>query len=351
MRPLFLRLGRLISVALLLAASGPAGAQSPGAPVHLRVVGGLGGVSQYTEHEEPFWTRGIRAASGGRITADIAPFDRIGIRAQEALRLAQLGVVPFGHVLLSVAGADDPVLAAPDLAGLNADFPALRRTVAAYRPTLAKRLRETHGVELLAVYSHPAQVVLCDRAFVRLADLAGRRVRASSASQADFLLGLGAVPVAIGFQEIAAQMRAGGISCVVTGAASARAAGLEASFSHLGTLPVNHGLSAFVANAAAWAALPEDVRTTLRSALADLERRIWEAAERETADAPGCLSGEGRCGTGAPGRLTLVPPRAEDTQRRVAVFRDQVLPRWLARCGDDCQPLWDRVLAPVAGLR
>jgi TRAP-type C4-dicarboxylate transport system substrate-binding protein len=350
MTGLLLRLRCLFGVALLLAVLGPAGAQPPGT-LHLRVVGGIAGVNQYERHEEPFWTSGLRAASGGRITAEIAPFDRTGIRAQEALRLAQLGVTPFATVLLAVAGADDPVLAAPDLAGLNGDMAALRRTVAAYRPTLARRLRELHGVELLAVYTYPAQVVSCTQPFGGLADLAGRRVRGSSASQSDFLLGLGAVPVTTGFAEIVAQMRAGGMVCAITAASSARSIGMDMLTTHVSALPVSFGLSAFVANAAAWSELAPDQRTTLQTGLAGLERAIWQSAERESDAGLACLIGRGPCAQGTPGRLTLVPATADDQRRRAAVFRDQVLVRWLARCGADCRTLWDAVLAPVAAPR
>lgn len=351
MRSPFPRLRRLLAAVTMLAALGPAGAQTPAEPVHLRIVGGLAGLAQYDQFEEPFWKDGIRTASGGRITAEIAPFDRVGIRAQEALRLTQLGVTPFGTVLLSVAGAEDAVLSAPDLAGLNGDFATLRRVVDAYRPTLARRLREVHGVELLAVYSYPAQLVFCDRPFRSLADLARRRVRVSSASQADFMVGLGAVPVATAFADVLPQMRSGAFVCVLTGAASARRIGLEAFTTHVSAAPVNFGVSVFVANLAAWTALPDEVRTTLRNGLATLERTIWQSAERETAEAPACLTGSAACSQGAPGRLTLVPPDADDAARRAAVFREQVLPRWLARCGGECRTLWDRVLAPVIAPR
>src|SRR3982074_2039809 len=74
--------------------SSPCAAQAPAAsPQHLRIVGGLAGVNQYTRYEEPFWTRELTRLSGGRATAEIVSFDRAGIRGQEMLRLVQLGVV------------------------------------------------------------------------------------------------------------------------------------------------------------------------------------------------------------------------------------------------------------------
>src|SRR5438067_7422838 len=102
----------------------------------LRIVGGLAGVSQYTRHEEPFWTRELPKLTGGRVSAEIVPFDRAGIRGQEMLRLIQLGAVPFGTALLNLSATQDPVFGAPDLAGLNPDMAAARKSVAAFRPFL-----------------------------------------------------------------------------------------------------------------------------------------------------------------------------------------------------------------------
>lgn len=55
--------------------------------------------------------------------------------------------------------AQYPEYTAPDLAGLNPDIATLRSTLAAFRPYLEKTLREQHGVEPLAIYVYPAQVV------------------------------------------------------------------------------------------------------------------------------------------------------------------------------------------------
>ena len=177
---------------LLLQASlcGAQGAPAPAAE-HLRIVGGLGGVSQYTRHEEPFWTRELARLSGGRATAEIVPFDRAGIRGQEMLRLVQLGAVPFGTSLLNLSAVLDAEIGAPDLAGLNPDVAALRRSIAAFRPYLEKVLRERYGSELLAVYAYPAQVTFCDKPVAGLDDLKGRRIRISGATQADWVTALG----------------------------------------------------------------------------------------------------------------------------------------------------------------
>ena len=114
------------------------------------------------------------------------PFDRSGIRGQEMLQLMRLGVVPFGTVLLALASADEPELNAIDLPMLNPDIATLRQTVSLWRPRIETLLRERYGIRLLAVYTYPAQVIFCQRAFTGLGDLAraprpgllGRPVRA-----------------------------------------------------------------------------------------------------------------------------------------------------------------------------
>ena len=128
--------GLAAALALLLSALAARAADQAPAQ-RLRIVGGLAGVSQYTRQEEPFWTRELPRLTNGRVSAEIVPFDRAGIRGQEMLRLMQLGVVPYGTALLSLSATQDPVFGAPDLAGLNPDMASTRKTVAAFRPIIA----------------------------------------------------------------------------------------------------------------------------------------------------------------------------------------------------------------------
>ena len=80
--------------AVVASVAGAAAAPVP-PPLHLRIVGGLGSLNQFTRHEKPFWETELARLSGGRYTAEIVPFDRAGIRSQEVLTLVQLGAVPF----------------------------------------------------------------------------------------------------------------------------------------------------------------------------------------------------------------------------------------------------------------
>jgi TRAP-type C4-dicarboxylate transport system substrate-binding protein len=343
--------GAVPAVLALLLASAAGPPEDEGPAIRLRVVGGIAGVPQYTAFEEPFWTERVPEITGGRVRAAIAPFDRSGIRGQEMLRLMRLGVVPFGTVLLGLAASEDAELNALDLPVLNPDMATLRRTAAVWRPHLEMLLRERYGVELLAAYTYPAQVVFCRRPFTGLADLAGRRIRTSSVDQSELMAALGAVPVVTPFAETVAALRSGAVECAVTGTLSGNAVGVHEATTHVSRLAVTWGVSFFGANSGAWAALPPDLRGRLAAALGALEEEIWQAADRQSEEGPACSAGRAACAEGRRGRMTIVEDRWRDEAHRLRLLEEVVLPGWLRRCGAACTEAWNRTIAPVAGVR
>ena len=319
--------------------------------LQLKVVGGLAGVSQYESLEKPFWEHHIEIVTKGHIKAEIHAVDRSGLRGQDMLRAMRSGIVPFGTALLALAAGDEPELNAVDLPVLNPDMPALRRTVELYRPHLRKLLQSKYDLELLAVYTYPAQVLFCVKQFSDLNDLAGRRIRTSSVGQSEMMAALGAIPIIIPFAEIVSAVQTGVVDCVVTGTLSGHEVGLSRVTSYVSPLAISWGLSFFAANATVWEALPADLRVTLREAIAGLEREIWDASERETVDGLACDTGVANqaCGRG-PGHMRLVPVTPEDDATRRRLLVGSVLPAWIRRCGWDCVAAWNSELAPSLGV-
>jgi TRAP-type C4-dicarboxylate transport system substrate-binding protein len=318
--------------------------------VRLRIVGGLAGLNQYTRHEEPFWTRELPRLTDGRATAEIVPFDRAGIRGQEMLRLVELGAVPFGTALLSLSSSLDAEVAAPDLAGLNPDIAAMRRSTAAFRPYLQNMLRERYGIELLALYIYPAQVTFCTKPLKGLADLAGRRVRISNPPQADLVEALGGTPVQTSFAEIVPHMRSGSMECAITGTMSGNTIGLHEVTHYLHAVPITWGLAAFVANGPAWRALPAEVQAVLRRELPKLEQEVWAESASDTSEGVACNTGAAECKSGRKGRMTEVPASAEDLRLMREIFAKTVLPRWIQRCGPQCADVWRQTIGPASGI-
>jgi TRAP-type C4-dicarboxylate transport system substrate-binding protein len=329
----------------------PSAASVPEAGVvSLHIVGGLDGLNQYNRHEQPFWTVELPRFSAGRLKAEIVPFDRAGIRGQEMLRLMSLGVVPFGTAMLAQSVAEVPVAAAPDLAGLNPDIAALRRSLAAFRPFLEETLKKRYDIEVLAIYTYPAQVVFCKRPFNGLAGLAGRRIRVSSPTQSDLVQALGGKPVLAGFAEVMPQMRSGNLDCAITGTMSGNTIGLSQVTTHVHSMAVGWGLAVFGANGSAWQAIAPDLQAVLRRELLRMERSIWEESDRETGEGMACNTGDALCGNRPPGQMIEVRSTADDERRRREILAQSVLPRWIQRCGAACAEVWNRTIGPTVGI-
>lgn len=339
-----------IAALALWAGAGAARAEDP-AQIRLQIVGGLAGITQYQHLERPFWQTGITERSGGRITATIRPIDGGGVRVQEMLQLMRLGVIPFGTALLSVVAGDDPELNAVDLPVLNPDMATLRATVAAFRDHLRTVLEERYDIELLGVYVYPAQVLFCAAPFSGLDDLAGRKVRTSSVGQSELMTALDAIPVLMPFAEIVSGLRDGVVDCAITGTLSGYEIGLPDVTSHVHAMAISWGISIFGANRTAWQSLPADVRETIRTGVADLERRIWDQADADTSRGLACNTGEAACGPAVNHPMRLVPTSTADADRRRQLLATVVLPRWIERCGTDCVTAWNTFLTPVHGIR
>ncbi len=315
----------------------------------LRIVGSLAGINLYNRLEAPFWTQRIARASGGRVTAEISAFDQSGIRGQEMLRLLNLGVIQFGTVLLSLA-TEDPELNAMDLPLVSPDFASLRKAVAAYRPEVRRFLRDRYGLELLAIYSYPAQVIYCRQPFRGLDDLKTRRIRTSGVAQAELVEALGAIPVVIPFAEVVTAVQRNVVDCAITGTMSGNSIGLHDVTTHVHEMAINWGVSIFAANGWAWQALPPPVRAFLQKEIAGLEAEVWGVAERETGEGLVCNAGQPGCVNGRRGRMTRVPLSPQDAGRLRSLVATAILPGWLARCGNACAQAWNGSVGPLLSI-
>jgi len=325
----------------------------PGAaqPVQtLRIVGGLAGAGRFARLEQPFWTGELAKLSNGKFTAEVVPFDRAGIPGQDLLRMMQIGVIPFGTTLLSQMAAIAPEFNAPDLGGLNPDIASLRKAVASFRPYLKKALHEQYNIELLGIYTYPAQVIFCQKPLASLADVKGRRVRVSSATGADFIRGLGGTPVVTEYSEVMRNMASGNTECAVTAAKSGNSIGLHEKTTQLYNLPVTWGLSVFAANNNAWHAIHPELRALLERELPNLEQRIWAASERDTVEGIACNTGVGDCESGKKGKMVATNPTRHDLQRSEQILRTAVLKNWVQRCGEKCATVWNETLRRVTRL-
>lgn len=315
----------------------------------ITVLGNLGITTQSRNLEAPFWNAGIRDASGGRIQASFRPWNEAGLRGPEVFRILARGQANIATAQLGHHAGDAAINDANDLAGLTSSLDEFRRVTDAFRPVLTRFYEERLGLTPLTFQSFQSQVILCRTPLNALAELRGRRVRTSGASQGDFVAYFGGTPVDLAFGEVGQALAQGTIDCAITGTLGGYSARWTESARAVFTLPVNFGAGATVANLAWWRGLPEVTRTLLTTQLRALEQRMWALNAEEDAMGIACLT-TGPCPLGPPAGLTRVDPSAADTEARRRAMLERVLPAWAARCGADCVREWNASIGRVVGL-
>ncbi len=339
--------GLVAAAAVLLPAA--AGAQAL-AKTHLRVIGSISSLPQYKDYEVPFWTKQLSERSNGAITAEVKGFNEMGLKGPEVLRLMGQGVVEIGATVLAYLAADDPANEMVDIAGLIPDVKTAREITEAAKPVLAKLYREKFGVELLGIGTYPAQVLYCNAEIKGLADLRGKKVRVGGRSQSEFVAALGGTPVTMAFGEVVPALQNKTVDCGITGTLSGNVANWHEVTTHLYRTPLSWGQIAYAANAKTWAALDPKVRGFLAEQVKGLEKSVWDAADNFTEQGYLCNVGSKECKAGKPGKMKLVEPTPEDQALLKKVINETMLPKWAARCSEQCVADFNASIGKVLSL-
>ena len=338
----------LLAVALVPALATTALAQDV-PKTQFNVVGSIGILSMYKDMEAPFWTKSVVESSGGAITAKIKPFNELGFKGGELFNLVSQGTVQMAHQVMAYTSGSVPTNEAADLVGVVGSVDELHKVAKAFRPYHAKYLEEKHGVKLLGYGTYQSQVIYCRDEFKSIADLKGRKVRASGASQQVFIKHLGGSPIGLSFGEVPTAMANGVVDCAITGALSGFLAKWHEPANYISPLPINHGVIAHIANMDWWNSVDEADQEIISSGLMELEGKMFALATTETADGISCNTG-GDCPYGDAADMTLVPVTDADIALRNEAANAAVLPAYKERCGDACAAAWNETIGAASGF-
>ncbi len=316
-------------------------------PKEFKVLGTWNSLTQYKNHEEPFWTKTLPNATDGKVSGQIISISVMGLKGYETLNLLKNGVFDVGNMVVAYVTQSVPEMEGIDLAGVATDMAASRRNVDAYRDTINQYLAE-ENLQMLAVYPFGRQYVFCRDPFKSLNDLKGRKIRTSSATHADFLSGVGAVNVTIPFGEVIPAIQKGVVDCAVTGALPAYDAKWAEVISHMYNMPLNMGLAAMYTNKANWDKLDASSRTFLNKQISNWEDATWKGLGEEDAEGVACLIGDKSNCSKKAYEMTLVKMTDTDLKQRDQILQNNVFPQWLKRCGDSCKAVWNDTIGKVS---
>lgn len=338
----------LMTTALAALIAVPAVAQDM-PETQFNVVGSIGSLSMYTDMELPFWSETVPSETDGKITANVKPFTELGFKGGEIFRLVSNGTLQMATTVLAYNSGEVPRNEATDLVGLLESVEQLAEVAEAWRPSYAEFLESEHNIKLLGFGTYQAQVIYCRDEFTSIADLEGRKVRASGASQQAFVSYLGGSPLSIAFAEVQPALSSGVVDCAITGALSGYKAKWHESANFISPMPVNFGLAAQLANLDWWNGLDASVQEYLATGLRGLEDSIFELAATETETGLSCNT-TGPCSEGEAAGMTLVPLTDADKALRDEAVKAAILPAFADRCGADCVTAWNATIGDKLGV-
>lgn len=315
-------------------------------------VGGWSSIPVYRTLEEPFWSKTLPELSEAPLEARVLPLDRMGLDGSEVFRLLERGVFDSASTVGDHIIGDAPALAGLDLPALAFDIDTARQVVDAYREQVARIVRERYQAELLAITPYPAQMLFCREPVNGLEDLAGRQIRVSGRSTADFLEAFRAEGTTLAFQEVPGALDRGLLDCAITGSITGYNAGWHELTNHLYPMPIggwDYLLTAMNGNR--WASLPETTRQRLSDRLvSEYEAPAWAVMDQLTQEGVACLTGQGPCPHGEPGGMKCADVSEADRRRAREALEANVLPAWADRITASEITAWNDSVGEVTGL-
>jgi TRAP-type C4-dicarboxylate transport system substrate-binding protein len=344
-----MRLSLAFVAAASLAVASPATAQVSETRT-FNVVGTWSFLTNWQVLEQPFWTKELPSASGGKLSGNIKSITEVNLKGTELLRLLKQGVFDFAAALPIYVEDGGAIFEASDIAGVARDFKMGRDIVTAWLPEMQKVMRDKYGATILASFPFPEQVFYCRGEIRSVEDLKGKKVRVQGTSQADFAAAVGASAVTIAFGEVVPALEKGVVDCGITGTMSGYKAKWPEVSNTLFRLPVGYTIGVWVANLGTWNKLSKEAQALIEKEMRSLEERSWAAVEAESNEGVACGTGSGACSAGPAGKLKLVLPSAADKAAREKALNEVVLARWAKRCGEACAARWTELVGARYGL-
>lgn len=318
---------------------------------HFRGIASYSSSPVYKSIAKPFWAK-IKKDSDGQITSDVLTNDQLGLKGGEVFRTMKKGLFDWTTNVISHAAGDDPRNEALDLAGIAQTIPEVHRMANAYEPTLAAFFKKRYNLHIVDVWPIGPVVAWCNAPVTSVADLKGKKVRAFNRTMADFLHGIGAVPVSMSFGDMVTGLQRGTVDCAITAPRSGLKAGLGEVTTHMLKLALGWAFVADAWSEKTWNKLDKPTQKFLTNEYAALNKRIYADVNSQTEDAYRCLAGKKPCNSPGPMRKPLVVTdlSAKDKATVAEVVKKDVLPAWAKRCGTDCVNEWDKTVGKTLNI-
>ena len=300
--------------------------------------------------EKSFFGDEITKMSDGAVTVELVPYDTVGLKGPEILRLIKSGSIEFASNGLTYLVGDAPEFEGCDLAGLTADLDTARKACNAYKPILSEIMERDWNAKLLAFGWNPPQAIWCKSEITSLSELKGMKVRVYNTTLTDFVEGAGATGVTIPYVDVVPALQRGVTDCAVTGTLNGNLSKWFEVAKYLMPTSIGWAPQFWAVNLDLWNKYPKNLQDFLLKAFVELEDRALKVAQMTEDEGETCNSGKGKCELGIKANITVVPLAQADIGLRKEIISERVVPMWAKRCGADCAKKWNATVGKVLGV-
>lgn len=326
-------------------------------PFSLRVLGLPSGTSEWSFLDKAFWNDKVKELGGGKVTAQLSSMSELNLQGGDAFKATAQGMFDVADLVANYGAGEVMQLDALDLAGVAGTYEEQRKMLDAYVPVLADALKDRFGIVLLGATPSTAQTFFCKPEIRNLVDLKGKKVRTSSASVADMLSGLGAVPVTIAFAEAIPAMQRGVVDCIVTGTMSANTAKVPEVADHIYPLTVGWAPRVRMVSKQLWNKLDPTQRKWMEKVTEYYVHEMSDPLEvLNTEQGILCSAGADTCkydGQFGVKKAKMGLSKVSDDDRTAlrGVVEAKVLPAFAKACGDKCAARWQDTVGKAMNLK
>lgn len=300
--------------------------------------------------EKSFFGEEITKMSNGAVTVDLVPYDTVGLKGPEVLRLMKAGALDFTSNGLTYLVGDAAEFEGCDLAGLTADLDASRKACNAYKETLSTIMERDWNSKLLAFGWNPPQGIWCSKKITSLDDLKGKKVRVYNTTLTDFVEGMGATAVTIPYVDVVPALQRGVTDCAITGTLNGNLSKWFEVAKYLMPTSIGWAPQYWAINLDTWNKYPKNLQDFMLKAFKELEDRALKVAKMTESEGETCNSGKGKCELGIKSNVTLVQLSSADKALRKKIISENVVPNWAKRCGSACAKNWNATVGKVLGV-
>lgn len=278
----------------------------------------------------------IEERTDGQLQIEYVSYGETPYKAVDALTLVRDGLVEMTEWLPGYSSSTFPMLGGPELPFLQEELldaaELQARTIENWETPTIKAyqqqiLDEHDAVSLVTIFYDPINIWFADEV-TDMEGMAGKKVRATSPDQAEFLTAAGASPVNISAADAYTGLQRGVIDGIITGAGAVVSFKWDEVLKSGFATNVVMSATNMLASQSKLDELPEDVRNVVTEEMAAVEQQIRELMPVSYKEKLAELEGKG---------VTITEPSPELYGKFHQIAVENIFPKWAERAGPDAE--------------